>query len=104
MATTSGWEAQRRTESSSRRDRQNRQSAQAPSQPTVACWCHFHPQTSASRKIIRTPEPSNKKGVISTKASHVVPHRSTDFAQRSLTSEIGRDPVDRKSTRLNSSH
>src|SRR3546814_19696823 len=42
---------------------------------------------------MRTPEPSNKKRVISTKASHVVPHRSTDFAQRSLTSEIGRDPV-----------
>src|SRR3546814_19915509 len=39
------------------------------------------------------PTKTKRKRVISTKASHVVPHRSTDFAQRSLTSEIGRDPV-----------
>ena len=31
--------------------------------------------------------------MISTQASHVVSHHSTDWARRSLTSEIGRDPV-----------
>ena len=31
--------------------------------------------------------------MISTRASHVVPHRSTDRARGSLTSEIRRDPV-----------
>ena len=38
-------------------------------------------------------EKEEKKEVISTRTSHVVPHRSTNLARGSLTSEIRRDPV-----------